>query len=82
MKDHRINRKKRHPLENIVAITITAVICGAEIWEDIVDFGELKQDFFSRFLDLKNGIPSKDTFRRFFAALDPKVFELHFLQWA
>jgi len=82
MKDHRINRKKLHPLENIVAITIVAVICNMNIWEDIVWFGRVKKDFFSKFLDLKNGIPSKDTFRRFFAALDPKVFEFHFLQWA
>jgi len=82
MEDHRINRKKRHPLVNIVAISIPAVICGAETWEDIVEFGELKQDFLSKFLDLKNGIPSKDTFRRFFAALNPQVFEFHFLQWA
>jgi hypothetical protein len=54
MKDHRIDRKKRHPLENIVAITIVAVICNVETWEDISWFGELKKDFFSKFLDLKN----------------------------
>jgi hypothetical protein len=82
MKDHRINRKKLHPLENIVAITVVAVICNEDTWEDIAFFGEMKKDFFSKFLDLKNGIPCKDTFRRFFAALDPKVFEYHFLQWA
>ena len=82
MKDHRINRKKRHPLENIIAITIVAVICNMKSWKDVAFFGEMKKDFFSKFLDLKNGIPSKDTFRRFFAALDPDVFESHFTQWA
>jgi predicted transposase YbfD/YdcC len=82
MKDHRINRKKRHPLENIVAIAIVAVICYMETWEDISFFGNAKKDFFAKFLDLTNGIPSKDTFRRFFAALDPQVFESHFSQWA
>ena len=82
MKDHRINRKKRHPLENVIAITIVAVICNMESWKDVAFFGEMKKDFFSKFLDLRNGIPSKDTFRRFFAALDPKVFETHFTQWA
>lgn len=81
MKDHRINRKKQHPLSNIVAITIAAIICGMETWEDISFFGEAKKDFFSNFLDLQNGIPSKDTFRRFFTALDPQVFESHFLEW-
>ena len=81
MKDHRITRRKLHPLENIVAITIVAIICGMETWEEVSLFGKLRKDFFSKFLDLKNEIPSKDTFRRFFAALDPKVFESHFLQW-
>ena len=81
MKDHRISRKKLHPLENIVAITIVAIICGMETWEEVSLFGEARHYFFSKFLDLKNGIPSKDTFRRFFAALDPKVFEHHFSQW-
>ena len=69
MKDHRINRKKRHPLVNIIAITIVAVICNSDTWKDVAFFGEMKKDFFSKFLDLKNGIPSKDTFRRFLAAL-------------
>ena len=82
MKDHRINRKKRHPLENIIAITLVAVICNVETWEDIVFFADAKKEFFSKFLDLTNGIPSKDTLRRFFAALDPQVFATHFLQWA
>ena len=82
MKNHRINRKKIHPLENIIAIAIAAVICSMETWEEIVLFGKMRRDFFSKFLDLKNGIPSKDTFRHFFAALDPKVFETHFNEWA
>jgi len=81
MKDHRINRKKLHPLENIVAIAIAAIICGMETWEEVSLFGKARKDFFSKFLNLEKGVPSKDTFRRFFAALDPKVFEFHFLQW-
>jgi predicted transposase YbfD/YdcC len=81
MKDHRINRKKRHPLVNIVAIAIVAVICNQKTWSEVSFFGKARKDFFSKFLDLSNGIPSKDTFRRFFAALDPEVFEFHFTQW-
>jgi predicted transposase YbfD/YdcC len=81
MKDHRIDRKKLHPLENIVAITIVAIICNMETWEEVSLFGDARKYFFSKFLNLSNGIPSKDTFRRFFAALDPKEFESHFLQW-
>jgi len=56
MKDHRINRKKRHPLENIIAITISAIICNAETWEEVSFFGEDKQKFFSKFFLYKSSI--------------------------
>jgi hypothetical protein len=46
MKDHRINRQKLHPLENIIAITLVAVICNVETWEDIALFGFAKKRFF------------------------------------
>ena len=69
MKDHRINRQKLHPLENIIAIAIVSIICGAETWEEVSLDGKIRKKIFSKFLNLKNGIPSKDTFRRFFAAL-------------
>ena len=81
MKDPRIDRKKLHPLDNIIFITIAAVLCGAETWEDIEDFGYAKFDWFSGILDMKNGVPSHDTFNRFFSALKPGEFESHFIKW-
>ena len=81
MKDHRIDRSKMHPLENIIFITIAAVLCDAETWEEIEDFGYTKFDWLSGILDMKNGVPSHDTFNRFFAALDPAEFEKHFTSW-
>jgi predicted transposase YbfD/YdcC len=82
MKDPRIDRKKMHPLENIIFISIAAVLCGAETWEDLEDFGHAKFDWFSNILDMKNGVPSHDTFNRFFQALNPGEFEKHFIAWA
>lgn len=82
MKDHRVNRTKRHSLENIVFITVAATICGCETWNDIEDFGKDRFDWLSRHLDLPNGIPSHDTFNRFFSALDVEKFEECFRQWA
>jgi predicted transposase YbfD/YdcC len=79
--DHRMDRKKLHLAEDIVFITLTAVICGAETWEEIAEFGHSKQNFLVRFIKLENGIPSPDTFNRFFASLNPKVFESLFLSW-
>lgn len=81
MPDHRINRKKLHLAEDIVFITLAAVICGADTWEDIADFGRSKESFLKTILSLENGIPSPDTFNRFFAGLQPGVFESMFLSW-
>jgi predicted transposase YbfD/YdcC len=79
--DPRINRKKLHQLGDIMAIAILAVICGAETWVDIQDFGVARHDWLKKFLDLSNGIPSHDTFNRVFSLLDPKEFEKRFVEW-
>lgn len=81
IKDFRLDRKKLHPVENIVFITILAVICNAQTWEEIQDFGNSRISFFSKYLDLKNGIPSHDTFNRFFSLYDPKSFQTVFVKW-
>ena len=79
--DPRVDRTKDHLLEDIVFITIAAVICGADTWNDIEAYGDSKQEWLSGYLELPNGIPSHDTFNRFFSALDPGAFETCFLNW-
>jgi predicted transposase YbfD/YdcC len=79
--DFRINRSKRHELIDIITIAICAVICGAEGWEDIENYGKAKLDWFKRLLSLPNGIPSADTFARVFARLDPEALQQCFLKW-
>ena len=81
MPDPRIERCKAHLLEDIVFITIAAVISGAETWNEIESYGESKEEWLREHLHLPNGIPSHDTFNRFFSLLDPSVFEAAFLSW-
>jgi predicted transposase YbfD/YdcC len=81
LEDPRVERTKLHPLLTIVTIALCAVVCGAESWEDIAEFGETKADWLARFLDLPNGVPSHDTFNRVFAALDPPQFQACFQRW-
>ena len=80
--DNRIERCKKHQASTIVLIAISAVICGADTWNSIEDFGKSKESFFAAKLSNFNGIPSHDTFNRFFSALDPLKFEESYRQWA
>lgn len=62
--DPRIERSRRHNLVGILVIAVCAVICGAESWTDIEDFGNSKVDWLREFLAIPSGIPSHDTFRQ------------------
>ena len=79
--DPRIERNKLHKLIDILTMAICAVICNADSWEDIEEFAESKEEWFRKFLELPNGIPSHDTFRRVFIRLKPQEFQDGFLSW-
>lgn len=81
LEDPRDNRGKEHPLLDIVTIALCAVICGAEGWEDVTEYGQAKQEWLSTFLALPNGIPCADTFGRVFARLDPEQLQICFGEW-
>jgi predicted transposase YbfD/YdcC len=68
-------------LLDIITIALCAVICGADGWVEVEEFGKAKLDWLRTFLDLPHGIPSHDTFGRVFAALNPAQFERSFAQW-
>ena len=70
-----------HRLLDIVALTICAVICGAEGWEDIEAYGRSKLGWLETFLSLPNGIPSHDTISRVFARLDSAQLQTCFVSW-
>lgn len=71
----------QHNFVEILVIAICAMLCDAENFEDIALWGRSKEKWLRRFLVLKNGVPSHDTFERIFRILDPKRFEEVFRQW-
>lgn len=79
--DPRIDRCTRHALFDVVTVALCAVVCGADTWVDVAEFGRSKEPWLRTVLALPNGIPAHDTFGRVFAALDPAAFEAAFLGW-
>lgn len=81
LEDPRAEHLLEHELLDIVGLTICAVICGADTWVDIENYGHAKAEWLAGFLKLPNGIPSHDTIARLFAAINPKALQECFLSW-
>lgn len=81
VEDPRIERTKLHNLTDILVISVCSAMCGMTGWEEIQAFGEEKEEWFKKFLELKNGIPSHDTFRRVFERIEPKQLRVALTSW-
>jgi len=79
--DPRIERTRLHNLIDILVIAICSSMCGMTGWEEFEAFGEEKVDWFKSFLELQNGIPSHDTFRRVFQRLNPIQLQNALIEW-
>jgi predicted transposase YbfD/YdcC len=79
--DPRRDHGKVHMLDEIVFMSISAVLCGADSWQEIADYSHSKYDWLKTFLTLPGGVPSHDTFRRVFCLLDPLAFQACFSDW-
>jgi predicted transposase YbfD/YdcC len=79
--DPRIERHRWHKLSDILVIAVCAVLCGAESYPAIEDFGQEREEWLRQFLELPEGIPSHDTFNRVLRLLDPVQFQRCFLRW-
>lgn len=71
----------RHKLIDIFVIGLLGIMGGLEDWESIEDYGYTKQNWLKTFLELPNGMPSDDTYRRVFERLNPKQVEKVYREW-
>ena len=79
--DPRRDINKKHELLDILFLTVSAVLSGAEGWKDIKDFGDEKLEWLRRYRPFENGMPVDDTIARVVRALDPEQFNRAFLNW-
>lgn len=77
LSDSRQQGKIKYNLAEVVVMAIIAVTAGAEHWNEIAIYCKSKSDMLKqRFhLNLENGVPTDETFRRIFAVIKPKEFE-------
>ncbi len=79
--DPRQSRKVLYPLDEVLLLTLCAVLCGADGWVSVALFGKQKLDFLRRFLPFENGTPSHDQLGLIFGALDAQAFQTCFIAW-
>jgi predicted transposase YbfD/YdcC len=81
MPEPRQKAKVLYPLPELLLCCLVGVLCGAEGWVEVEEYGEAKLAFLRRFLPFAHGIPSHDTFSDVFNALDPEGFKAAFIAW-
>src|SRR4051812_21762767 len=81
LEDPRSTVNRRHPLVSVVAIALLAVLAGAGGPTPIARWAALKEEFLLQVLDLPNGVPRKDVFRRVLMVLQPAAFQACFARW-
>ena len=79
--DPRQSKKVLYPLDEVLLLTLCAVLCGADGWVSVALFGEQKLKFLRRFLPFENGTPSHDQLGLIFGALDAQAFQTCFIAW-
>jgi predicted transposase YbfD/YdcC len=81
LEDPRSTINQRHPLVSVVVIALLAVLAGAAGPTAIARWAALKEEFLLQVLDLPNGVPRKDVFRRVLRVLKPAAFQACFAGW-
>ena len=81
LEDPRSAVNLQHPLISVVVIALMAVLAGAGGPTAIAEWAALKEGLLVGALDLPNGVPRKDVFRRVLMALKPGAFQACFASW-
>src|SRR4051794_4399862 len=81
LEDPRSTVNLKHPLVSVVVIAMMAILAGAGGPTAIAQWAAFKEEFLLKLLDLPNGIPRKDVFRRVLATLLPGAFQSCFGAW-
>lgn len=73
--------KKRQKQEDILVIGFCTIVSGGEDFTDMEDFSREREEWLKDFLELPNGIPDADTFRRVFERVNPQELSKNLRGW-
>lgn len=71
IEDPRQDWKVKHKLSEILFIALCTLLSNGVDFEDMVSFTKERYEWLKKFIDLRNGIPSHDTFNRVFQLIEP-----------
>lgn len=81
LEDGRQQGKVRHKLKDILVIVLFATLANADDWVEIAMFADYYQDYFCKYIALKNGIPSHDTISRVMGMILPEIIQQIYMKW-
>ena len=81
VEDSRSKRNQKHPFITIIGTTFFAVFAGIDSFTGIEDFVRARFNELKDYFDFPKGVPSHDTYRRIWDALDSLKFQKTFLDF-
>jgi hypothetical protein len=79
--DYRKGNAVKHKLEEIIAIGILAILCGADTFVGMMMFGQTHYEELKVYMELPKGIPSHDVFGDVFSRIDREAVTKCFEKW-
>lgn len=81
VEDNRSDINKRHDLTDVIFLVISAIMAGAEGWQDIQQYGDAKEHWLKQYRPFKNGIPRRHTIARILKAVVAETLLEALLNW-
>lgn len=72
----------KYPLDEILFLTVSSVICGYKDFVSVEEFGELNLDWLRKYYPYRNGVCSHDVIGKVFQRVNYEQFNECFMQWA
>lgn len=72
--DPRSSRNQLHDFMMLIGTSLLSMLSGIESFSGIQDYVECHKSEIGKYFNLKNGVPSHDTYQRFWDAINPQEF--------